>query len=83
MHSRTSRSCGRHSASDLSAVRARRKAPWEVRPYATWELTVPFPHETARLKGAAYDGLAQRIFVSQAFGDGELPLIHVFGIAAR
>jgi hypothetical protein len=46
-------------------------------------LTLPFPHETARLKGAAYDGLAQRIFVSQAFGDGELPLIHVFGIATR
>ncbi len=72
-----------YDASDLSAARARRKAPWEVRPYATWELTVPFPHGTARLKGAAYDGLAQRIFVSQAFGDGELPLIHVFGIAAR
>jgi hypothetical protein len=65
---------------DLAAVRAGRKQPWDVRPYAVWALTLPFGSSNAHLKGATYDRSTGRIFVTQAFGDGPQPLVHVFRI---
>jgi hypothetical protein len=66
-----------YDANDLAAVKARKKQPWDVKPYAVWPFTLPFG-ETGQLQGAAYDPATGRIFVSQAFGDGELPVIHVY-----
>jgi len=71
-----------YDANDLFAVKSGVKQSWEVMPYATWPFTLPFPGDSHVL-GATYDPAAKRIFVSQAFGDGELPLIHVFTVHVR
>ena len=70
-----------YDANDLAAAKAGQKAPWDVKPYATWPLVLPFSEEGhAVLNGAAYDPETGRLFLSQGFGDGELPVIHVFTI---
>jgi hypothetical protein len=70
-----------YDANDLAEVKAERKSPWDVKPYATWSLTLPFSEEGhATLNGAAYDPETGHIFLSQGFGDGELPVIHVFTV---
>ena len=59
----------------------KKKNPWQVRPYLTWPLTLPYGTKgRAVLGGAAYDPRTGRIFVSQQFGDGVLPVIHVFTV---
>jgi hypothetical protein len=73
---------------DLAAVKAGQKQPWQVTPYATWELRLPFPtgpRTDPAIGGAAYDPATRRIFVSQMYGDSDgmesyLPLIHVFEV---
>jgi hypothetical protein len=70
-----------YDASDLAAVKNGTREPWDVLPYATWTLRLPFSEPgDARLNGAAYDPQTGRIFLSQAFGDGEFPLIHVVSV---
>lgn len=69
-----------YDANDLAAVKRREKQPWDVKPYAVWSLSLPFTSDNARIQGAAYDSATNRIFVTQAFGDGDLPLVHVFSI---
>jgi hypothetical protein len=70
-----------YDANDLAAVKAGHKSPWEVKPYATWPLLLPFSEEGhATLNGATYDAASGRIYISQGFGDGELPVIHVLTI---
>ncbi|PYQ79972.1 MAG: hypothetical protein DMG01_07560 [Acidobacteria bacterium] len=70
-----------YDANELAAVKAGRVPPWEVKPYDAWQITLPFSSSgSAVLNGAAYDPATGRIFVSQAFGDGELPVIQVLVI---
>jgi hypothetical protein len=66
-----------YDANDLAAVKAGKKKPWDVKPYAVWPFSLPYGG-TGLLKGAAYDPATGRVFVSQAYGDGELPVIHVY-----
>jgi hypothetical protein len=71
-----------YDAGDLAAVKAGKKRPWDVRPYATWEL--PGIGDVAGdfgTGGAAYDPESRTIYLSVKFGDGERPLIHVFRIS--
>jgi hypothetical protein len=67
-----------YDARRLRAVRKGNKRPWRVRPYATWQLHLPFG--SPRIGGAAYDPSRGRIYVSQQFGDGTAPLIHAFKV---
>ena len=60
----------------LLAVRRGRKRPWQVKPYAAWRLRLPFG--SARIGGATYDPAGGLIYVSQQFGNGTEPVIHVF-----
>jgi hypothetical protein len=69
-----------YSADDLAAVKRGAKQSWELRPYATWQLTFPITTWLAQLNGIAYDPSRQRIWVSQAFGDGDRPVIHAFDL---
>lgn len=68
-----------YDAADLAAVARGQKRPWDVKPYATWPLTLPYAAQTT-IGGAAYDASTQRVFVSQTLADGTLPLVHVFKI---
>jgi hypothetical protein len=67
-----------YDASQLRSVSEGRKRPWQVKPYATWKLRLPFA--SSRLGGAAYDPRARLIYVSQQFADGDAPVIHVFKV---
>jgi hypothetical protein len=55
--------------------------PYQVRPYATWRIDLPFsnPAGSHGLGGVAYDPKTRRLFVVQDFGAafGE-PVIHTF-----
>jgi hypothetical protein len=59
-------------------VKSGQLRPWAVRPYVTWELTLPFEKVAKRLNGAAYDAATGRVFIAQ--GNGEQPIIHVFQV---
>ena len=70
-----------YNASDLAAVRSGSRQPWEVTPYATWELNQfvnVSPSDATG--GAAYDPATGRLYLSQRSGDGDLPLIHVYKV---
>lgn len=66
-----------YDAIDLLSVRNGTRQPWSVRPYATWTLTLPKAKMTD-IYGAAYDPTSGTVFISQAFGDGDQPLIHTY-----
>ena len=71
-----------YDALDLAAVRSGTRQPWDIKPYAVWTLELPFGVSYAAIQGAAYDPQTGRIFVSEAYGDGSFPLIHVFSVGA-
>ena len=71
-----------YDANHLANVKTRRRDPWTVKPYAVWELKLPFANGGGHLRGATYDPDTNRLFVSQAYGDGDLPLIHVLTVKA-
>jgi hypothetical protein len=56
--------------------------PWDVIPYAIWDITFPFAVEDAHILGVAYDPSTQRVFISQQAGErygmSPFPLIQVF-----
>lgn len=68
-----------YNAHDLAAVKQGKKQPWDVVPYATWTFDLPTAGGTAIL-GATRDPATGRIFISQNFADGALPLIHVLAV---
>lgn len=63
---------------DLAAVRARKKDPWETKPYAMWNLDLPLKAGEIGIRGVAYDPGTGRIFIFQR--RGEEPLVHVFRV---
>ena len=65
-----------YDARQLAAVRHHHKRPWQVRPYATWKLKLPF--DSAQVGGAAYDPHHNLIYISQQDVDGPAPVIDVF-----
>jgi hypothetical protein len=71
-----------YDAADLAAVKSGARQPWEVTPYAIWTMKLPFANGAGMILGAAYDPQSGRIFVSQEYGDGANPLIHVFTVGS-
>jgi hypothetical protein len=69
-----------YDANDFAAVKAGTKQPWQVTPYSTWELPLGNVSSDAII-GAAYDPATARLYISEKFGDGEKPKIHVFSIS--
>lgn len=72
-----------YDANNLAAVRAGQTQPWSVKPYAIWQLNLPYgTFGTAWDLAAAYDQVSGRIFLSQtrSGADGALPIVHVFKI---
>ncbi len=65
----------------LASVRSGAKRPWDVKPYATWELDWNGVWNNFGSGGAAYDPETQRIFVLQVGGAPGGPLIHVYHLA--
>jgi hypothetical protein len=68
-----------YRAADLARAAAGTAQPWDIVPYASWELPLPFGREGGKsLCGAAYDPATNRIFVSQNNAEGGSPAIHVY-----
>jgi len=71
-----------YDADELALVKNGTKQPWEVQPYAQWNL--PFEVVPTNLFGgaAAYDAATGRLFIVQPQGDtigtNKMPLVHVF-----
>jgi len=75
-----------YDATDLAAVRAGDRQPWDVRPYAVWPFELPsIGDPQPRLGAMSYDSAHRRIFITQLFGDKDgysrRPIIHVFTFA--
>jgi hypothetical protein len=79
-----------YNANDFVAVKNGSKKPWDIRPYATWSLNLPFQSRIVNgietgyfeIMGAAYDPVTKRVFVSAYRSDGAAPVIHVFSLNA-
>jgi hypothetical protein len=72
-----------YDANDLLSVKNGTKQPWELQPYARWELSLPNTavRHAFTAGNVAYDPATQRIFLAQGQADGwGEPLIHVFHI---
>jgi hypothetical protein len=67
-----------YDAAEFVAVRKGRKRPWQVKPYATWSLSLPFG--SARVGGAAYDPARGVIYVSQQYANGADPVIDALAV---
>ena len=67
-----------YDAKSLLAVRRGSKHPWQVKPYATWKLRLPFG--SSQIGGASYDPKSGLIYVSQQYGDGTEPVIHALKV---
>ncbi len=67
-----------YDAAQLADVRAGRLRPWQVRPYATWRLSLPF--RSPQIGGAAYDPARGLVYISQQYVDGAAPVIDVFKV---
>jgi hypothetical protein len=75
-----------YDANDLAAVASGAKQPWDVKPYAVWELNdLPFPTLGATRASMAFDQQNGRIFIAQYQADAvdlntTLSVIHVFKV---
>ncbi len=67
-------------ALDLVAVKNGQKRPWDVVPYATWEIGPPLSRRS--IKAVTYDPARKWIFAAEDHGDGAQPLIHVYEVDA-
>ncbi len=70
-----------YNANDLAAVKAGSKQPWQVTPYATWELTNLGDTAYWGIGGATYDSAAKKLYVVEKYGSGELPIVHVYSLS--
>jgi hypothetical protein len=68
---------------DIVKVRRSHKSPWSPEPYGIWRFDLPFQNGGRRISGVAYDPAANRLYLAQWRGDGELPLIQVFDVACQ
>jgi hypothetical protein len=67
-----------YDANQLAALRAGHLRPWQVKPYATWRLRMPFT--SSAIGGAAYDPGHGLIYVSQQGAEGAAPVIDVYKV---
>ncbi|MCC7353166.1 MAG: hypothetical protein IT330_05350 [Anaerolineae bacterium] len=67
-----------YDALDLLAVKNGQMEPWEVRPYATWQLNEMDATGGATIRGATYDPASGRVYITEGYG--EEPVVHVYQI---
>lgn len=66
-----------YDANDLAAVVAGTVKPWDILPYAYGQLP---GIDGPEVNGVAYDSATGRVFLTERYGDGDKPRIHVFTI---
>lgn len=58
-----------YKLSDLAAVKAGTKQPWEVLPYGVWPLNIPMPQTQVRLTSVGFNPATNRIYATQYKGE--------------
>jgi len=74
-----------YDVTDLAAVRAGDKEPWDVVPYGVWPFELPsLGQPQPRLGRLTYDAAGRRLFLTQLFAERDeyayRPLIHVYAV---
>lgn len=71
-----------YNVDDLVSVKNGTKQPWEPLPYAVWNVTLPFGGVKSifEVGGSAYDPATQRLYLMQAHGNSDWPVIHVYQV---
>jgi hypothetical protein len=69
-----------YDVNDLVSVKNGQKQPWQLRPYATWTLTLPFADSFRRVGGAAWDPSTRRMYILTQYSDGAQPVVHAYQI---
>ena len=73
-----------YDANDFAAVKAGKRRPWDVKPYAVIPITLPGGSTSLVFGGVGYDAQKQLLYVSQMWAEGAAgghnPLIHVFKV---
>lgn len=70
-----------YDAAELAKVKQGIKQPWEVLPYTTWQLSLPFGLGHGLLGGATYDPQTHRLFLVQRYAlSGGTDAVHVFNV---
>jgi hypothetical protein len=67
-----------YDAAELLEVQAGAVQPWEVRPYAVWELEGLTDDGDATIVGAGFDPVQRRLYVTENYGED--PHVHVFQV---
>jgi hypothetical protein len=67
-----------YDAADLAKVHRGEASAESLRPYDVWKLDLPYTARYTEIGGAAYDPATGRIFISQGFANGILPVVHVY-----
>lgn len=67
-----------YDANDLLAVKQWLRQPWEVQPYAVWELTEMDDTGSAGISGMVFDPQRNRVYITEDYGDE--PVVHVYQI---
>jgi hypothetical protein len=74
-----------YDLNDFAAVKAGKLNPWDVRPYAVWELKLPTPAAHMILGGATWDAATRTLYVSQRDGNkgnfSASPVLHAFTLS--
>lgn len=70
-----------YDATQLAMVRYGLMQPWQVRPYAVWQLPELAANGYASISGAAYDHTSGRLYITTKYG--EQPRVHVYQIGAE
>jgi hypothetical protein len=67
-----------YDALDLLAVKDGTRQPWEVKPYALWQLGEMDASGGADMAGMTYDPDSGRVYITEMYG--ESPAVHVYQI---
>jgi hypothetical protein len=67
-----------YDALDLLAVKDGGLQPWDLRPYALWQLDEMDSTGSATISGATYDPASGRAYITERYGEN--PTVHVYEI---
>jgi hypothetical protein len=75
-----------YDANDFLAVKGGQMQPWQVQPYAVWNLDFPQNDGAKYIGGVAFDPSTNRLYVTQLGGDTQvaytyLPVVQVFQLS--
>jgi hypothetical protein len=73
-----------YDLNDFAAVKAGKRRPWDVVPYAVWPIQFPTAEPRTSIGGVGYDPASRTIYVSQSYADRDefesRPVIHTFQV---